>query len=80
MFALSRYHELGILPKDAEKILRERGVIREGVTLTESVDFNKLRQERAARREKEKLEKERLEKEKLEKETLENNSNENINQ
>lgn len=75
----------GMLPnvqryKDAEKILRERGVIREGVTLTESVDFNKLRQERAARREKEKLEKERLEKEKLEKETLENNSNENINQ
>lgn len=33
----------------AEAIIRERGHIREGVTLRESIDFNKLRRERRAR-------------------------------
>lgn len=35
----------------AEEVLRERGVIREGVNLRESIDFNKLRREKKKRKE-----------------------------
>lgn len=41
----------------AEEILRERGHLREGVTLKESIDFNKLRRDRRAREAKEKARK-----------------------
>ena len=37
----------------AEEVLRERGHIREGVSLRESIDYNKLRKERRARQAKE---------------------------
>ncbi len=70
--ALIPYHQIpktsrGMLPNkqryiDAERILRERGIVREGVILSESIDFNQLRKEKLARKEKERLEK--LEKEK----------------
>jgi hypothetical protein len=43
----------------AEEIIRERGHIREGVTLRESIDFNKLRRERRAREAKKRAEQER---------------------
>ena len=39
---------------NAEQILRERGQIREGVTLRASIDFNKLRRERRKREAREK--------------------------
>ena len=45
--------------ENAEEILRERGVIREGVRLRASIDFNKLRRERRAREAREKARKAR---------------------
>jgi len=42
---------------NAEQILRERGQIREGVSLSESIDYNQLRKERRERAAKEKAKK-----------------------
>ncbi len=57
----------------AEDTLRARGVIREGVRLIHTINFNKLRREKAAREAKKKAEEERNRKEMLEKlQTLEN--------
>lgn len=56
----------GILPNrskylTAEDTLRSRGVIREGISITESVDFNLLRRQRAAKKAKELEEKRKSE-------------------
>lgn len=48
----------------AEDTLRARGIIREGVHLIQTVDFNKERRIKNAKKEKERLEKEKLEQEK----------------
>lgn len=61
----------------AEDTLRARGIIREGVKLIETVDFNKLRREKAARAAREKIEKEKREQEENFKEKLDELNGEN---